>query len=192
MASWTDIDIANRALILIGANSISDFAGGTTESLVAAQLYEAALENALSLYEWKFATFFADLGEPDATVPDQVWENAYNIPAGVLLTRAVYLNDEPIDYEVSGDQILCDASDPDSPHIRATFNVPESEFPGYFSNYLQLRLAADFAGPITAKAGLVTAYDKLAKDQWLIATLVDAQSATTRKMNTRRLIDQRR
>ena len=38
-------DICNKAMVLVGANTITSFTENTTESKVAGQLYEATLEN---------------------------------------------------------------------------------------------------------------------------------------------------
>ena len=36
----TDIDVASKALVLIGANPISDFEEGSTESIIADNVFE--------------------------------------------------------------------------------------------------------------------------------------------------------
>ena len=41
-------DICSKALVLVGANTISSFTENTTESKVANQLYESTLENIIT------------------------------------------------------------------------------------------------------------------------------------------------
>ena len=52
----TKVDIASRALIMIGANPISSFTDGTTESLVVNTIYEEIVESTLVRSNWRFAT----------------------------------------------------------------------------------------------------------------------------------------
>ena len=46
----TDIDICARALIMIGAEPITSFTDGTTESKVASNLYTDTIKNLISSY----------------------------------------------------------------------------------------------------------------------------------------------
>ena len=49
-------DICNKALVLVGANTITSFNESTTESKVANNLYESTLENLLTRCRWRFAS----------------------------------------------------------------------------------------------------------------------------------------
>ena len=49
-------DICNKAMVLVGANTISSFTQNTTESKVAGQLYESTLENLITRCRWRFST----------------------------------------------------------------------------------------------------------------------------------------
>ncbi len=46
--SDSKFDICSKALVLVGANTITSFSESTTESKVANQLYESTLENLLT------------------------------------------------------------------------------------------------------------------------------------------------
>ena len=52
----TKVDIASRALIMIGANPISSFTDGTTEALTTNTIYEEIVESTLVRSNWRFAT----------------------------------------------------------------------------------------------------------------------------------------
>ena len=54
--STTKFDICSRALTMVGANTISSFDDGTTESDVADQLYEDTLRSLLTQTRWRFST----------------------------------------------------------------------------------------------------------------------------------------
>ena len=49
-------DICNKAMVLVGANTITSFNQSTTESKVANNLYESTLENLLTRCRWRFAS----------------------------------------------------------------------------------------------------------------------------------------
>ena len=52
----TKVDICSRALVMIGASPISSFTDGSTEALVASNVYEDIVESSLTRHRWKFAT----------------------------------------------------------------------------------------------------------------------------------------
>ena len=54
----TKVDIASRALIMIGANPIASFTDGTTEALTTNTIYEEIVESTLVRSNWRFATGF--------------------------------------------------------------------------------------------------------------------------------------
>ncbi len=94
-AADSAIDISSRALILIGAEPITSFTDGTTESLVAGSLYEDICRSALSNTRWRFATDQAVLNRlTDA--PTGRYDFAYQLPADTLLVHAVTVNDGQI------------------------------------------------------------------------------------------------
>ena len=52
----TSIDICARALVMIGASPISSFSDGSTEALVASNVYTDVTEASLTRHRWRFAT----------------------------------------------------------------------------------------------------------------------------------------
>ena len=62
-------DICNKALVLVGANTITSFNQATTESKVANNLYESTLENLLTRCRWRFASKQKQLSK-NTTNPD--------------------------------------------------------------------------------------------------------------------------
>ena len=101
-AADSAIDISSRALILIGAEPITSFTDGTTESLVAGSLYEDICRSALSNTRWRFATDQAVLNRlTDA--PTGRYDFAYQLPADTLLVHAVTVNDGQINYQIYGE-----------------------------------------------------------------------------------------
>lgn len=190
--SNTEFTICNAALTLLGADAITDFEGESTESKVASYLYDMELKNRLSLYPWTFCTFLEELGAPDAGAPDALWDRSWTLPTSVLLLRSVTVGDIILKYERSGSKILCNAGVDDRPVIWATYAVDENTFPPYFVMAMALQLATIFSGPLTEMAPLIERYNVMAMQQWAMARAADAQSKTTKKVNTSRLLTQRR
>ena len=50
----TSIDICARALVMIGASPISSFSDGSTEALVASNVYTDVTEASLTRHRWRF------------------------------------------------------------------------------------------------------------------------------------------
>ena len=84
----TKIDIASRALIMIGANPISSFTDGSTEALVVNNIYEEIVEATLTRHKWRFATGQKQLSLLSAA-PTGRYEYAYQIPASPLCLQII-------------------------------------------------------------------------------------------------------
>ena len=123
-AADSAIDISSRALILIGAEPITSFTDGTTESLVAGSLYEDICRSALSNTRWRFATDQAVLNRlTDA--PTGRYDFAYQLPPDTLLVHAVTVNDGQIEYQIYGDMVYADTSTQDEVIADFTFRARE-------------------------------------------------------------------
>ena len=59
----TDIAVASKGLVLIGADPIAAFDGSSRGAIVAEHIYEEAIEDILTDTPWSFATTQADAGE---------------------------------------------------------------------------------------------------------------------------------
>ena len=53
--NYTDVSICSKALLKIGAQTITSFEDGTAEAEVAANLYPLVRDSLLSAYPWSFA-----------------------------------------------------------------------------------------------------------------------------------------
>ena len=93
--SDSKFDICSKALVLVGANTITSFSENTTESKVANQLYESTLENMLTRSRWRFSAKQAQLSR-NASAPTARWSAKYAVPSGTLLIHTVTVNDNVI------------------------------------------------------------------------------------------------
>ena len=191
----TDIDICARALVMIGAEPITSFSDGTTESKVASNLYTDTIKNLLSSYRWRFATKQSQLSRLAAT-PDARWESAYQIPSDSLAIHGIFINDKAIKYDRYGDMVYCDATSTDVVYADYTFydetaTNPAIFFPPYFIYTAELAMAAIFGFSVAQNTELSTVMEQKAARQLAYARAMDSQQNTTKKLSTNRFANTR-
>ena len=190
----TKVDIASRALIMIGSNPISSFTDDTTEALVTNNIYEEIIESTLCRARWRFATEQQQLSLL-ANAPTGRYEYAYQIPTSPQCLQIISIteNDINIQYARYGDKIFVDGHGSQSKLIMDyIFRQDESEFPPYFRLAVEYKLASVFAGAIARDSAMVREFDNLAERQILIARNTESAETTTKKLATDRFINERR
>ena len=187
----SDIDIASRALVLIGAEPITSFTAQSTEAIVANAIYEDMVRTTLCSSRWRFATNQAELNLLTA-VPTGRYDRAHQLPADLLMLHAVTVNDAVIEYNVYGDKVFSDSASSDSLIADYTFRALEQDFPSYFTVALQFSLAAAFALGIARDEQLSSVLEGKGAQLLQQAKTLDSQQQTTRKLLTSRFITERR
>ena len=185
------IDIASRALVLIGAEPITSFDSSSTEALVATNMYEDTVRAMLSTARWRFATEQAVLSQL-SDVPTGRFDIAHQLPSNLLVLHGVTINDNLIDFTVYGDKVFIDSTTSDTLVADFTFRADEVDFPSYFSLALQYSLASIFATSIARDDRLMQLMETKANQLMAKARNIDAQQQTTRKLVTSRFISNRR
>lgn len=184
------VDIANQALVLVGANIISSFNDNNTESVVANQLYESTLKNLLTKARWRFASKQQQLSK-SATDPLDKWDSAYQIPTNALLVHTLTVSNEVIKFDRYGEFLYTNTGTNDAVVCHYTYQPHEDEFPDYFTQIVVFELASLFAGAIARNDSLSTLYQKRSQIQLQQARSMESQTQTTRKLNTSLLIEVR-
>lgn len=190
-AANSAIDMASRALVLVGAEPITSFDSSSTEALVATNMYEDTVRATLSTARWRFATEQAELVRLSDT-PTGRFDVAHQLPSNLLVLHGVTINDNLLDYTVYGDKVFSDASTQDILIADYTYRATEDTFPSYFSLALQYTLASIFATSIARDDGLMNVMEAKANQLMAKARNLDAQQQTTRKLATSRFITDRR
>ena len=185
------IDIASRALVLIGAEPITSFDSSSTEALVATNMYEDTVRAMLSTARWRFATEQAVLQQL-TDVPTGRFDIAHQLPSNILVLHGVTISDRLIDYTVYGSKVFSDSTTNDTLIADYTFRAEEINFPSYFSLALQYSLASIFATSIARDDRLMQLMETKANQLMAKARNIDAQQQTTRKLSTSRFITNRR
>lgn len=187
----SDIDIASRALILIGAEPITSFTSTSTEATVANNIYEDVVQAALCASRWRFATNQAELNMLTET-PTGRFDKAYQLPSDLVMLHALTVNDNVIEYNIYGSKVYTDTSSADSVVADYTYRVGEEYFPSYFTVAVQHALAAMFAVSIARDDQLASLFENKAARTMQQAKTLDSQQQTTRKLVTSRFISERR
>jgi len=190
-AANSDIDIAARALVLIGAQPITSFSSSSTEALVASNVYEDVVRTALCASRWRFATNQAVLNALTAA-PTGRFDTAHQLPSDLLMLHAVTINDLNLEYNVYGDKIYSNATANEVVVADYTYRAGEQDFPSYFTLAVEYALAAAFALAIARDEQLATMFEKKAAQLMQQAKTLDSQQQTTRKLVTSRFIAERR
>jgi hypothetical protein len=190
-AANSDIDIAARALVLIGAQPITSFSSSSTEALVASNVYEDVVRTAMCASRWRFATNQAILNALTAA-PTGRFDTAHQLPNDLLMLHAVTVNDLNLEYNVYGDKIYSNATANEVVVADYTYRAGEQDFPSYFTLAVEYALAAAFALAIARDEQLATMFEKKAAQLMQQAKTLDSQQQTTRKLVTSRFIAERR
>lgn len=185
------IDIASRALVLIGAEPITSFTSSGTEALVANNMYEDTVRATLATARWRFATAQSNLAQL-SDAPTGRFDIAHQLPSDLLVLHGVTVNDNLIDYTVYTDKVFSNSSSSDTLIADYTFRAEEVNFPSYFALALQYTLASIFATSIARDDGLMNMMETKANLLMAKARNIDAQQQTTRKLATSRFISNRR
>ena len=178
----TNIDICARALIMIGAQPISSFSDGTTESTVAGNLYEDTVRDLLARHRWRFASRQQQLSRL-TTAPLDSWDAAYQLPADTLILHDVTVNGYNVIYDRYQNYVYCNADESDEVFANYTYRVDEDLWPPYFVMLVTLYLASIFAYSIANKTEVADYLDRKALRHLAMARNVDSQGQTTRKMD---------
>ena len=189
----TNIDICSRALILIGASPISSFSDGSTEALVASNIYDDIVEAALTRHRWNFATTQKQLSLL-SDVPAGKYDYAYQMPTDpqALQITTITVNENVISYDRYKNYIYVDAYGSTSKLIMDyIYKVEESYFPPYFRLALEYHLAAFFVGSVARDSSMIQQFNNLAEREYLRAKHIDSSEATNKKLDTSRFLNLR-
>lgn len=185
----SDVAIASRALIRLGAAPISSFSDGTAESEIAGALYAPIRDALLSAYSWSFAIGQVALAKL-ATPPTADFENAFQLPLDFLraLSAGTGVRGRGLDFRIAGGALHTNAGDVLLTYI---FRPEEEVFPPYFDQALIMRLAAEFTIPVTENTSRAEAMYRLAETEFSRARQIDAQQDTPGRIEDFSLIDAR-
>ncbi len=144
----TSIDIANRALILLGGREITSFMDNTNEARIAKNLYQSTRDYVLRAYPWASLKKREELAEL-ADKPISGFQHQYQLPGDSIRVLEVHSSGKikPSDWEVNGDRVLCDAKPLSIVYLAG--NLPESKYSTQLVQALVYRLASEMSYAMT-------------------------------------------
>ncbi|MCL4712159.1 MAG: hypothetical protein KJZ73_13030 [Pseudorhodoplanes sp.] len=178
-----DLSIINAALTRIGEEPITSLSGTSVGARIANENYEKIVEAHLSVYPWKQASRIQQLSRLDEDThgePPQPWTAAYQLPAEFSEIRTVKVGGTPIDYEVHGDTILCDAAEDDEVILHYVWRAAEADWPAWFCEGMIRSLEAVFLRGIGERYREAELREEAARTWWMTAKNRDSQSQTPR------------
>ena len=176
----TDIEVAQKAMVLVGLEPLTSFTDKTDEALVANTIYEDVIEDCLAQHNWNFATGQKVLSRLTATPVDR-WDAAYALPTSpdVVQVLTVTINDTPQQYDIYERYVYINAEVNDTVVLNYVFRPETRYWPPAFTMWAIFRLASVFALSVTRKGDIAKSYTDLAEAQFRRAKARDSQQVTT-------------
>jgi hypothetical protein len=192
----SDLEIAQRACVLVGTNRIEDFSEtSSTEALVMSLLYEDVVRDCLTATRWNFATKKKVLTSRNADAPLTGFDAAYTYLGGddgILQVNTVEVNGSVVDYDINENEIHLDCNATDEVVLTYTKRVEATYWPPFFTLYVILRLCAVIATSIVRNEGMAAGFERQAAMQLARARSQDSQQVTSRGIRLTRIMARRR
>lgn len=185
----SETEIANAALIEVGANTIIDLtADTTTHGDIVRRWYNHTRDFMLRQYTWNFALARQALSQ-DVTGPDFEFTFSYSLPADPYCLRALEMYNSTAEWKVEGRKLLTDDSSVNLKYISRVTNVVD--FDDLFTDALIFRIAANLALSIKRDKVLGNALFEIAEIKTQAARTHDSQEGTFNVMRNNVLVDVR-
>lgn len=161
--------IANAALLLVGAQELTDLDADTsTTARIAQRWYGHTRDSLLRSYTWNFSLARQTLSQ-DATGPDFEYANSYTLPTDPYCLRALMMFDSESGWKIEGRKLLTDDGSVNLKYISRVENVVD--FDDLFTDAFIYKYAANIAFPVMR--------DKVLQDRLTIQYLERVREART-------------
>lgn len=183
----TDIEVAQKAMVLIGLEPLTSFTDATDEALVANTIFEDVVADCLSQHNWNFATGQKTLSRL-TDVPVDRWDAAYALPTNpdTLQVITVTIDDVPQRYDIYERYVYINAQSEDTVVLNYVFRPETQYWPPTFTMWVIFRLASILALSVTRKADVASSYTTLSDGQFRRAKARDSQQVTTQGLRLSR------
>jgi hypothetical protein len=171
--AFTKEQIANQALLLIGADTLASFEDDTREAALVKARWDVVRLKLLSIHPWRFAMVQTQLSRVDGETP--LFDKAYiylfpTDPEPVTLFRS----DTPqLDYLIYEDRIYSDATELKLEYVA---DVETPKMPAYFIDALVHALAVDLAASLADDINKSEIFDRRARVALSAARSIDSKA----------------
>lgn len=178
--------LANRALLLIGQNTITSLTDNSREARAANILYSQVRDSVLSAHAWNCATKRVTLSAL-GTAPAWGFDSQFQLPADFI--RLIRMEDMRDDFRIEGGKLLTSTGDG---KIRYVYRLEDvSQMDDALKDAIAYRLAAELAatlkGSINDHRLMMQEYESVLGS----ARLRDSQQAPTERMESSTWVDAR-
>lgn len=167
MAS-SPVELANSALLKVGANTINSFDDNKAEAEVISVFYERAYRFLLSTHYWGFAMTTRKLAQVEIA-PEAEYTHAYALPDDFIRIQRTFPNSN---YKIVGKQLHTNLTEI---AVKYTFRAAEEDLPIYFENAFMYLLAEQITVPLTENQSKSDSNFAKYKDMSKIGKSLDAQ-----------------
>lgn len=187
MSMATGVSICSNALLMLGAQTINDFADqlNLDRAKLCANLYPTVRDDMLRSHPWNCAIKRAVLA-PDAVAPAFGYTHSFELPADFMRVLEVGTNGSQIDYLVEGRTIQADTT---VLELRYVFrNEVENTWDSHLVKLVTLAMAAALAYPVTQSSALQQSFEQKLEMTLKRARAVDGQEDPPQTLGDERLL----
>ena len=186
------VDLANEALLLLGANTITSFTDNDSNAVLVNRFYDSERDALLRSHRWNCAVTTANLASL-ADTPIIDWEFKFTLPTDPYCLRVLDVRtvtgDIKLDFAIQGRELLTEESAIDITYIQRLEDT--MLYDSLLYQALVFRMAWKLAFPVTRsntdKQQMAQLYDAIVRD----ARAVDSQEGTPETIETETLTDLR-
>lgn len=190
MSMATGVSICSNALLMLGAQTINDFADqlNLDRAKLCANLYPTVRDDMLRSHPWNCAIKRAVLA-PDAVAPAFGYTHSFELPADFMRVLEVGTNGSQIDYLIEGRTIQADTT---VLELRYVFrNEVENTWDAHLVKLVTLAMAAALAYPVTQSSALQQSFEQKLEMTLKRARAVDGQEDPPQTLGDERLLQAR-
>ncbi|WP_443692656.1 hypothetical protein [Pseudomonas sp.] len=190
MTMATGVSICSNALLMLGSQTINDFADETNldRAKLCANLYPTVRDDMLRSHPWNCCIKRAVLA-PDAVAPAFGYDYAFELPSDFARVLEVGSSGQQIDYLVEGRSIQANTT---VLELRYVFrNEVENTWDAHLVKLVTLAMAAAMAYPVTQSAAMQQTMEQKLETSLRRARAVDGQEDPPQTLGDERLYSAR-
>lgn len=184
----TEVSICSNALLMLGAQPISDLSENSDRARLASNLFQPVRDYVLRRHPWNCAIKRVKLA-PDVTTPVFDWAFQFTLPNDFMRALSVGEYGREAEYAIESGKLMCDEN---PARLRYVWrNTNPATWDDMLVWGLTMSMKAVFAYPITQSTSLEQLVEDALKDVLKQARAVDGQDGTPETVGDTPLIASR-
>ena len=186
------VDLANEALLMLGANSITSFTDNDSNAVLVNRFFDGERDAVLRSHRWNCAITTANLASL-ATAPIIDWAFKFTLPTDPYCLRVLDVRtvsgDIKLDHAIQGRELLTEESTVDITYIQRLEDT--TLFDALLHQAIVFRIAWKLAYPITRSHTVMSQMGAMFESIVREARTIDSQEGTPETIVTDALTDLR-